>query len=144
MTRLDTIYTELLVMAQQMSREDIWMEGKLEIRVNSGRVYEEGDMVDANLLLESIEKAGTYFLFSCLCGSPQCSGWEQGVEVIHEEDIIVWNLLDHDKIYRFDRKSIEGDLKEAKKEVEIYKAYFAEKGIKYVGFGFNENFTIDE
>lgn len=141
---LDTIYIELLVEACQMEPTNIWMQGSLEVRINTRKPYEESDIVDAYLLLESMEKEGTYFIFSCCCGMPDCSGWEQGVEVIHEEGIIVWNLLDHNKTFRFDRKKMEEDTKEVKLEVKNYKVYFAEKEIEYVGFGCNENFTIDE
>lgn len=142
--KLDTIYIELLVQACQMDPTNIWMQGSLEIHVNTQKPYEDSDIVMADALIESMKKEGTYFIFSCCCGMPDCSGWEKGVEVIHEENTIIWNLLDHNKSFRFERKRMETDIEEAKEEVEIFKAYFAEKNIKYVGFGCNENFTINE
>jgi len=136
---LDTIYIELDVQACQMSADRIWMQGSLGIDINSKKPYGDGDIVMADLLLESMEKEGTYFIFSCCCGMPDCSGWEKGIEVIHEENIIVWNLLDHDKTFRFDRKLMETDIEEAVQEAKNYNAYFTEKEIGYVGFGYNMN-----
>ncbi|WP_298508364.1 hypothetical protein [uncultured Kordia sp.] len=136
---LDTIYIELLVEACQMSADNIWMQGSLEIRISTEKPYEESDIVMADLLLESMEKEGTYFIFSCCCGMPDCSGWNQGIEVKHEENIIVWNVLDHNKTFRFDRKRMESDIAEAIQEAKNYKAYFAKKEIEYVGFGYNLN-----
>ncbi len=134
---LDTIYIELNVVACQMEATRIWMQGSLTVEVNSKKPYEESDIVTADLLLESMKTEGTYFIFSCCCGMPDCSGWIKGIEVIHEEDTIVWNLLDHDKTFRFDRKQMEAHIEEAIQEAKNYKAYFTKKEIRYVGFGYN-------
>ena len=136
---LDTIYIELLVQACQMDSDRIWMQGSLGIDINSKKPYEDSDIVMADLLLESMEKEGTYFIFSCCCGMPDCSGWEKGIEVIHEEDTIVWNLLDHNKTFRFDRKRMESDIEEVIQEAKNYNAYFTDREIRYVGFGYNMN-----
>ncbi|MGH1385957.1 hypothetical protein [Kordia sp.] len=134
---LDTIYIELLVQACQMDQKDIWMAGNLEIRINSEKPYGESDIVMDDLLLRSMKKEGTYFIFSCNCGIPECGGWDEGIEVIHEEDVIVWNVLDHDKTFRFDRKQMEAHIEEAIQEAKNYKAYFTKKEVRYVGFGYN-------
>ena len=115
------------------------MQGSLGIDINSKKPYEDSDIVMADLLLESMEKEGTYFIFSCCCGMPDCSGWEKGIEVIHEEDTIVWNLLDHNKTFRFDRKRMESDIEEVIQEAKNYNAYFTDREIRYVGFGYNMN-----
>lgn len=136
---LDTMYIELRVQACQMSAENIWMQGSLDVYVNSEKPYEDSDIVMANVLLESMEKAGTYFIFSCCCGMPDCSGWMKGIEVTHEEDVIVWDLLDHDKTFRFDRKRMEANIEEVTQEAKNYNAYFTDREIRYVGFGYNIN-----
>ncbi|MCH2195255.1 hypothetical protein [Kordia sp.] len=136
---LDTIYIELLVQACQIEAKNIWMQGSLEVRIGSKKPYEGSDIIMADLFMESMKREGTYFIFSCSCGIRECGGCDQGIEVKHEKNVIVWNMLDHNKTYRFDRKRIEADIEEAIQEVKNYKAYFKKKEIEYVGFGYNLN-----
>ncbi|MCR4030598.1 MULTISPECIES: hypothetical protein [Flavobacterium] len=132
---LDTITIELKVTAVQ-GESDIWMQGDLEITINGEKPYSHSDIVDSYTMLESLESNGKYFIFSCCCGLPQCSGWNNGIEVIHEENNIKWIDSDHNRTWNFDRKKIEEDLNNINKEVKIYKKFFNEKQIDYVGFGF--------
>ncbi|MDW8852061.1 hypothetical protein SD960_18300 [Flavobacterium sp. MMLR14_040] len=113
------------------------MQGDLEITVNGEKPYSDSDIFDAENLLNSCESDGEYFIFSCCCGIPECSGWKEGIKVIHTENIVKWTDSDNNKVWHFDKKNIEEDLKNINEEVNIFKKYFAEKEIEYVGFGYN-------
>lgn len=67
----DSIRIELKVTASQMSADNIWMQGDLEIFINGEKPYSEGDIVDADALLNSLNSDGEYFIFSCCCGIPE-------------------------------------------------------------------------
>nr|WP_294782310.1 hypothetical protein [uncultured Flavobacterium sp.] len=133
---LDNIYIELNVIAAQGST-DIWMQGDIEIIINGKKPYDDGDIVNSDSLIKSLESNGKYFLFSCCCGIPECSGWYNGIEVIHEDDTITWIDSDYNRTWTFDRNKIEQDLKTMNDEVKVFKKFFQEKQIQYVGYGHN-------
>lgn len=132
----DTIYIELIVVANQTD-SDIWMSGSLEITINGEKPYGESDIINSDALLESLESYGEYFIFSCCCGLPQCSGWIYPIKVIHTENQIKWINPNNNKIWIFNKNKIEDDIKTINEEVKIFKRYFNEKEIEYVGYGFN-------
>ena len=133
---IDIIYIELIVVANQ-TESDIWMSGSLEITINEKKPYGESDIIDPDALLESLESDGEYFIFSCCCGFPKCSGWIHPIKVIHLENQIKWINPNDNKIWLFDKNKIEEQIKTINKEVKIFKKYFNEKEIEYVGYGFN-------
>lgn len=133
---IDTIYIELIVVANQTD-SDIWMSGSLEITINGEKPYGESDVIDPDALLESLESDGEYFIFSCCCGLPKCSGWIYPIKVIHTENQIKWINPNDNKIWLFDKNKIEEQIKTINEEVKIFKKYFNEKEIEYVGYGFN-------
>jgi hypothetical protein len=87
---LDTINIELKVSAVLSEPNDIWMQGDIEIFINGEKPYNEGDIIDFNILQESLIKNGAYFIFSCSCGIPQCSGWHKGINVTHSANTLKW------------------------------------------------------
>ena len=117
MQTLDQISIELKVSAFISEPDDIWMQGELEIFINEKKPYQESDIVDSYMFQESLTKDGEYFIFSCNCGVPECSGWIEGIKVYHEENIIIWtdsNKWDdssNKRIWHFDKNKIEEDLK---------------------------------
>lgn len=133
--QLDSIHIELNVTAVQAEDIDIWMQGNIEILINGEKPYSEGDIVDAYQLLKSMESNGRYFIFSCCCGIPQCSGWKDGIEVIHQENNIKWIDSNYNRIWLFDK--IQEDLKTINDEVVVFKNFFKEKQIDYVGYGYD-------
>jgi hypothetical protein len=136
--KLDNISIELLVQACQLSAQDIWFQGDLEIRINGVKPYSEmSDIIDIDALLKSLETDGEYYIFSCNCGIPKCSGWINGISVEHKEQTIVWTNENTKEVWTLDKSKIVKDLAEVRKEVLNYKAYFDEKKIKYVGVGYN-------
>ncbi|KFF06265.1 hypothetical protein [Flavobacterium reichenbachii] len=134
---LDTINIELKVYAVLSEPDNIWMQGDIEIFINGEKPYNEGDIIDSYILQESLIKNGSYFIFSCSCGIPQCSGWLKGINVTHTTNTITWEDLNHNKIWNFEKSKIEQDLKNINEEVKIFKQYFAGKKIEYVGCGYN-------
>lgn len=136
---LDSIYLELVVTAcQSLYDEDIWMQGKLEIRLNSEKPYSDFDIIDVDEFIKSLEQDGEFSIFSCCCGIPECSGWEFGIQVSHlEEGIIKWKNPNNGKIWHFSKQRVEDDLIDIREEVANYKYFFNQKGIEYVGIGYN-------
>ncbi len=76
--KLDSICIELNVVAVQQDANDIWMQGDLDIRINGKKPYDDSDIVMVDELLKSLHANGEYFIFSCCCGVPECSGWRRG------------------------------------------------------------------
>ena len=134
---LDTINIELIVQAVQMDENDIWMQGDLEILINGEKPYSEGDIINVDVFLESLKSDGEYFIFSCNCGIPECSGWKKGITVKHNGNNIIWSNGNSDDVWLLEKNRINEDLNEIKSEILNYKKYFSEKGIEYVGIGYN-------
>ena len=132
---LDSIYVELEVVAAYDEKEP-WMQGDLVIIINGKRPYTWNDTVDLELFLESLEKDGEYFIFTCICGMPNCGGWEKGIEVSTQGDIVQWIDDKSEKTWRFDRTHILKQVADLKKEARFFKKYFKGKGIHYVGAGY--------
>jgi hypothetical protein len=117
--------------------EDVWMQGDLEIIINGMKPYAEGDIVDVEGLLASLESDGEHFIFSCSCGMPECSGWTTGIKVLHQGGVIRWIDENHGKTWHFDKNKMEEDLKTVHQEVKTFKEYFNQKDIRYVGVGYH-------
>lgn len=134
---LDTVYIELIVSACQMEPDDIWMQGKLEIRFNNERPYADSDVIDVNKFLESLDKTGEFFIFSCCCGVPECSGWQKGIQVLQLDGTIQWTNPNNGQTWHFSKQKVADDLTDIREELKNYKKFFSRKGIRYVGVGYN-------
>lgn len=134
---LDIINIELIVQAVQMDESDIWMQGDLQILINGEKPYSESDIINVDAFLESLKFDGEYFIFSCNCGIPECSGWKKGINVRHNENNIIWSNGNSNDIWQIEKNRINEDLIGIKSEIFNYKKYFYEKGIEYVGVGLN-------
>jgi hypothetical protein len=133
---LDSVTIELKVIAVQMGL-DIWMQAQLEILINGTKPYFESDIINSEILLKSIESDGEYYIFSCNCGVPECSGWIKGINVTHQGRKTKWIDFNSDRIWYLDRDKMENDLKIIQEEVKLFKQYFDKKQIEYVGVGYN-------
>ncbi len=134
---LDSIIIELVVTVCQMDVNNIWMQGDLEIRLNNEKPYSDGDIIDVDKFLKSLEQDGEFSIFSCGCGIPECSGWELGIQVLHLEGNIQWTNLNNGKTWSFSKQKIETDLITIREELKNYKQFFSQKKIEYVGVGHN-------
>lgn len=134
-TELDTIYIELAVTAVHMDK--VWMHGSIEIRIGDSKPYNESDVVITDVLLESLESDGEYFIFSCCCGMPSCSGWIKGIQVTHQKDTVRWVDPNNNKSWTFDKNQMLKDIETIREEVKVFKRFFKEKEIDYVGVGYN-------
>ena len=132
----DSILISLRVTAVQMAT-DIWMQGDLVVVINGIKPYSESDIVDVEALQKSMEQEGEYYIFSCCCGIPQCSSWEKPIQVKYAGDIIIWTDPNIDKTWHLERGRMEEELEAAREEASIFRVYFEEKSIEYVGFGCN-------
>lgn len=120
-----------------MDADRIWMQGDLEIRFNGEKPYADSDRVDAVALLESMERDGEYFIFTCCCGVPSCSRWKNGIGVSKEKELTTWTDLNTGKAWNFDTNKQMTDMDDIRKQVKIYKDFFEKKGIEYVGVGYD-------
>lgn len=134
---IDNISIDLMVQAGQLGKDDIWMQGDLEIQINGKKPYGDSDIIDVSVFFESLKLDGEYFIFTCNCGIPECSGWIKGIKVIHKENNIVWSNENTNDTWIFDKSKIEKNLSEIRTEVMNYKDFFSEKGILYVGVGYD-------
>ncbi|MFT3796433.1 hypothetical protein [Flavobacterium sp.] len=134
---LDTVYVELIITACQMEADNIWMQGKLEIRLNNERPYADSDVIDEKQFLKSLDQEGEFTIFSCCCGVPECSGWKQGIQVSHSDGNIKWTNPNNGESWQFSKQKVENDLNDLREELKNYKRFFGQKGIRYVGVGFN-------
>lgn len=135
-TITDFINIELIVQAVQMD-EEVWMQGSLEITINEEKPYSESDIIVLDVFFKSMESDGEYFIFSCCCGMPECSGWIKGIAVSHDEKTIKWVNQNNGETWILDKNKIREDLKNIREEVKIFKQFFIKKGIEYVGVGYN-------
>ncbi|AWH85874.1 hypothetical protein HYN59_12505 [Flavobacterium album] len=120
-----------------MSADNIWMQGNIEIRINGEKPCSDGDIINIGEFLKSLEADGEYFIFSCCCGLPACSGWIQGIQVSHSGEYIEWADLNNTRKWSFNKQKVKDDLGDIRKEVAIYKSFFSRKGIEYVGAGYD-------
>lgn len=133
----DSINVELTIQAVQMDVDNIWMQGDIEILINGERPYAEIDFVDFEAFLESPSSNGEFFIFSCICGVAECGGRKKGIKVSHRENTVAWENGNTGEAWLLDRNNMEDDLNKIRPEVLNYKRYFSEKGIGYVGVGYN-------
>ncbi len=134
---LDSICIELKVEAVHMD-EKVWMQGDFVIRINGEDPYNKDYIIEAEALLKSLKSNGEYFIFSCTCGMPECGGCKSGIKVNYlGNGIVEWIDQHHEKAWRFDKNKMESDIVTVREEVKIYKKYFKQKEIDYVGLGYN-------
>ncbi|WP_338840923.1 hypothetical protein [Flavobacterium ginsenosidimutans] len=135
MQSLDQISIQLKVFAFIDKPDDVGMQGELEIFINGEKPYDNGEIVDIPIFLDSLKSNGDFYIFCCHCGLPECNGRTEGVKVFHEKDTIKWIDTFCNKTWYFDKNKIETDLKNINEEILVFKKYFAEKQIEYFGFG---------
>ena len=111
---INSINIELIVQAVQMDSDNIWMQGDLKILINGEKPYAENDMIDVDIFLESMNSDGEFFIFSCICGIPECSGWDKGIFVLHNENNITWKNGNTNDVWRLDKTRMEDDLAHVK------------------------------
>lgn len=133
----DTICIESVVTASQSiyDENEVYMQGKFEIRINAEKPYAESDIIDISEFLKSMVQNGEYFIFSCCCGVPSCSGWVKGIQVEHFDTTIRWTNLNTWKEWYFEKHRIEDDIKTIREEDKVYEKFFAKKEIEYIGVG---------
>jgi len=51
-----------------------------------------GGFISITALLESTHLNGESYIFTCSCGYPECTGIDAGVNVIHEDGLVVWRM----------------------------------------------------
>lgn len=137
MEHADIISLELEVCAVGHDDTDVWMQGSLVVAINRARPYTEDEIVLADRLLASLEQDGDFQIFSCVCGMPGCAGRAKGIRVQHRQGVVEWLDLDREQAWQFERVRIDRELAQVREDVEMFKRFFARKGISYVGLGWD-------
>lgn len=133
----DTILIELVVTACQMKEDHIWMQGDLELRFNGKKPYSDSDIIDVGEFMKSIEGDGEYSIFSCCCGDTECRDWVHKIKVIHSGEYLLWTDPNKGQTWRFDKQKINSDLENIRQELKNYKRFFKDRGVKYIGVGYD-------
>lgn len=136
MEKLDDIVVELKVLGVQDGKK-VWMQGQLSININGVKPYGDSDIINAEILLKSLQQDGAYHIFSCCCGLPSCSGWVKKIKVSTFQNTLEWIDPNSNNTWYLNKDSLQEQLKSVQREVQFFKKYFKEKGIKYVGFGYS-------
>jgi len=135
----DNIRIELMVVACTGFPNTVYMQGQLEIYINQKKPYDDAsDMINFENLLNSLKSDGEYNIFSCCCGAPECSGWNRGINVTTTESAIQWTNENTQDTWTFEKGSIREQLKRIHEEAVFCQNFFKEKGIQYVGVGYNQ------
>jgi hypothetical protein len=68
--------------------------GSIEIalRVDPDARTKLGSFISISALVTSTYLSDECFIFTCSCGVPECTGITAGVNVIHEEGLVVWRM----------------------------------------------------
>jgi hypothetical protein len=85
----NTICIELEV-AAVLWNKDMHLQGDVSIKFNSEHPYVGEYIVDETALLKRLECDGNYFILSCSCGLPECSGWKKGIEESYHDSVVKW------------------------------------------------------
>ena len=84
----------------------------LELSVDTFTPGFGGALVDITALIASSIDSDEYYLFTCSCGYPGCAGIDGGIEVVHEDELVVWR--DHDskpmRVAVFNRKEYRSEI----------------------------------
>lgn len=95
------------------AKKDIY-PGKifLELRVDTFTHEFEKRPISITALAESAIDSDEYYIYTCTCGVPECANIEHGVEVIHEDGLVVWRDRGGKprRIAVFDRKEYRNEI----------------------------------
>nr|WP_287413137.1 hypothetical protein [Pseudodesulfovibrio sp.] len=62
------------------------------LSVDGQYLHEVGVYIDPVNLVTSASISGEFFIYTCDCGNPACQGIEEGVNVSHTPETVVWRL----------------------------------------------------
>lgn len=68
---------------------------------------------------------------------PDCAARPKGIRVLHRQDVVEWTDLDREQSWQLARPRIDQDLARVRESVLMFKRFFAERGIRYVGVGYD-------
>ncbi len=84
----------------------------LELRVDTFTSEFEKRPISITALTESSIDSDEFYIYTCTCGVPECANIEHGVEVVHEDGLVVWRDRDvkPKRIAVFDRKDYRNEI----------------------------------
>lgn len=129
-----------LVTTCQIINDKLVAASEVSLKVNNEAAYPEGDVLDFNLLKESIYVDGDFFLFNCSCGIPQCTGREKGVRTYHINDYTYWDDLDYGTKWIFESDTLRIQIKEIESQINQFSEYFKRKSLTYKRIKYNETY----
>lgn len=129
---LDTIeigivHTSRLVYGQ------LQISSEIELTINSISPYDQGDIVDFELLKMSVKIDGAYHIFNCTCGVPQCAGYSRGILISSSNGYVYWEDQDSGNKWIFDKETIEIQVERIDEEISEFEKYFYQNKGSYQG-----------
>lgn len=64
----------------------------LDLRVDTLTPELEGHTISMGSLVRSSTDSDEFSILTCDCGSPECAGIWRGIEVVHEDGLVVWRV----------------------------------------------------
>ena len=80
---------------EEKNLEPYYQPGSVELAlriVPDPKTYFSGYYISAEALLASTFSNDEFHIFTCECGSPECAGIKSGVDVVHEDGLVVWRM----------------------------------------------------
>lgn len=98
------------------------IKGKLFLKVNltidgNCPLQTDDDDFDIVELIKSAKKDGTYFIWTCSCGTAACAGYYKGISVEEHDGYTFWNDSDLNKKYEFKTDELKAEVEALYEEV---------------------------
>lgn len=97
--------------------EPYYRPGSVELAlriVPDPKTHFSGYYISAEALLASTFSNDEFHIFTCECGSPECAGIKSGVDVVHEDGLVVWRMrgISPRRVVVFDSPQYRGEILE--------------------------------
>jgi hypothetical protein len=100
---------------------------------------------DLRQLIESVDRDGEFFILTCWCGVPECSGIYRGVQVKQEADQVIWEVKEPETLPRFvfTKKQYRWAVDEGIKQAKDLVAYMqTDDAVLHIVPDINEHFLV--
>ena len=122
--QFETVYNEI-------GRPELEVILEVEPLINWKREIIYGDFFDFTIFKKALNQNGTYFIYNCSCGIPECGGYEKGIDVKVKNDLVYFEDLDGNKEWVFEFSQIKEEIKKIKKALDELIPQLKSKEIKF-------------
>jgi len=121
---LDEVYI------QEERRWDIQAFLKVNLQINGVLPYEADLYFDYYLFKKALHKNGTYFIFNCTCGTPECAGMDEGVSIKVKNNLVYFHDLDASKKWVLEWEDVQSEIKKIRQRIQNISPLLKEKGLQ--------------